>query len=78
MIAADKAELCLSLVNSAYELNDIIPNIELLFFKMFVSPIATKAERKAGDADDLLVGNLFRGINFDSAVYRSLLETVAI
>ena len=78
MVAADKAELCLSLVNSAYELNDIIPNIELLFFKMFVSPIATKAERKAGDSDDLLVGNLFRGINFDSAVYRSLLETVAI
>lgn len=78
MVAADKAELCLSLVNSAYELNDIIPNIELLFFKMFVSPITTKAERKAGDADDLLVGNLFRGINFDSAVYRSLLETVAI
>lgn len=40
--------------------------------------MATKAARKAGDADDLLVGNLFRGVNLPATVYRSLLETVAL
>lgn len=78
MSAEEKAELCLSLVHSAYELNDLIPNVELLLFKMFTSPMATKAARKAGDADDLLVGNLFRGVNLPPTVYRSLLETVAL
>ena len=31
------------MINSAYELNEIIPNIELVFFKMFTSPITTAA-----------------------------------
>ena len=47
------------MVNSAYEVNSIIPNLELMLFKMFVSPITTKAERKEQDRDDLLAGNLF-------------------
>lgn len=64
--------LALSIVNSAYEINDIIPNIELLLFKMFCSPISTKAERKEQDFDDLLVGNLFRGVELDPLVYQSL------
>jgi hypothetical protein len=29
----------------AYELNDVIPNIETVLFEMFVSPITTKAKR---------------------------------
>jgi len=56
----------------------MIPNIEFILFKMFISPMQTKAIRKAGDADDLLVGNLFRGTNLNASVYRSLLETVAL
>jgi len=70
--------LALALVNSAYQLNDLIPNIELVFYKIFCSPITTKEERKG--EEDLLVGNLFarEGMNLGSAVYRSLLETVAL
>jgi len=78
MAPEDKAEMCLALVNSAYELNGMILNIELLFFKMFISPMQTKAARKAGDSEDLLVGNLFRGVNLNASVYRSLLESVAL
>ena len=78
MAPEDKAEMCLALVNSPYELNEMIPNIELLLFKIFTSPMYNKAARKAGDSDDLLVGNLFRGVNFKPSVYRSLLETVAL
>jgi hypothetical protein len=29
------------MISSAYELNELIPNIELLFFKIFCSPITT-------------------------------------
>lgn len=56
---SDKELLVLSMLNSTYELNDIIPNIELLFYKMFISPISTKRQRKNGDGDELLAGNLF-------------------
>ena len=52
------------MINSSYELNEIIPNIELLFYKMFISPITTKAQRKRADADDLLAGNLFHDQDF--------------
>jgi hypothetical protein len=51
--------IALSMINSAYEINDIIPNIELMFFKIFCSPITTKEARKAQDKDNLLTGNLF-------------------
>lgn len=57
--------LVLSIVNSAYDLNHIIPNIELVLFKMFVSPISTKGQRKASDGEDLLAGNLFHQLGED-------------
>ena len=38
----EKELFILSMLNSAYELNDIIPNIELVFYNMFTSPISTK------------------------------------
>lgn len=49
-------------------------------FKIFVSPRTTLAERKAGDKDDLLTGNLFTkpGVKLGKSVYKSLLETVAL
>jgi hypothetical protein len=43
--------LITSMVNSAFELNTLIPNIELLFYRMFCSPITTKQERKGKDKD---------------------------
>ena len=73
--------LILSMINSVYELNDIIPNIELIFFKMFTSPITTKALRKQNDGDDLLVGNLFHNTNFGKMpeqAYISLLQSAAL
>jgi hypothetical protein len=64
----------------AYELNDVIPNIELILFKMFVSPISTKSLRKLADKENILAGNMFDrpGLKLGSTVYRSLLETVAL
>jgi len=72
--------LILSLINSSYELNEMIPNAELIFYKMFTSPITTKAERKAGQEDDLLAGNLFHNTSFKmpKQAYKSLLQTVAL
>jgi len=70
------AELTLSIVNSAYEVNDLIPNIELVLFKMFTSPMTTKEQRRG--AKDLLEGNLFRGVTLDPTVYESLLESIAM
>ena len=74
--------LILSVVNSAYDLNHIIPNIELILFKMFVSPVTTKGERKAADGEDLLAGNLFHQLKGDfkmpNQAYVSLLQSVAL
>lgn len=47
------------MVNSSYELNYLIPNIELIFYKLFCSPISTKEERKGRDIEDPLFGNIF-------------------
>jgi hypothetical protein len=47
------------MVNSSYELNGLIPNIEMLFYKIFCSPISTLEERKDKDREDPLVGNIF-------------------
>lgn len=76
----DQQMLVLSLINSAYELNEIIPNAELVFFKMFTSPLSTKAQRKMGDGDDLLAGNLFSntGFKMPKQAYMSLLHSVAL
>ena len=72
--------LVLSMINSAYELNDIIPNIELVFFKMFTSPITTAAQRKQKDGDDILAGNICHKTDFrmPKQAYESLLHTVAL
>lgn len=68
------------MVNSAYELNSLIPNIELLFYKIFCSPITTKEERKDKDNDYPLFGNIFAqkkvGLTFFG--YKSLLETLIL
>jgi len=77
----DQELLVLSMVNSAYELNETIPNIEMLLFRMFVSPITTKSERKNKDHDELLAGNLFdglKGFKMPKQVYVSLLQSVAL
>jgi hypothetical protein len=69
------------MINSVYELNDIIPNIELIFFKMFTSPITTKTLRKLRDSEDLLVGNIFHRTDFakmPKQAYMSLLQTAAL
>lgn len=73
-------KLVLSMINSAYQLNHIIPNVELVFYKIFCSPISTKAIRKEQESTDLLAGNIFaqEGLNLGPSVYRSLLETVAL
>ena len=78
---ADKELLILSMINQAYELNDIIPNIEMVFFRMFMSPIITKAEKKKGERDDLLAGNLFHqksDFKMPKQGYDSLLQSVAL
>jgi len=77
----DQELFILSLLNSTYELNESIPNIELVFFKMFVSPISTMQQRKKHDKDDLLIGNIFhelRDFKMPKQAYISLLQTVAL
>lgn len=66
------------MVHSAYELNDLIPNIELLLYKIFMSPQINKEQRQ--NSDDLLEGNLFtqKGTDLDNDVYKSFLETIAL
>lgn len=70
--------LLLSMINQAYTLNEHIPNIELLLFKMFMSPIRTRELRK--EDDTLLAGNIFfkKGFNLHEDVYKSLLETLTM
>lgn len=79
--AEDKVLFILSILNSTYELNSSIPNIELMFFKMFVSPLSTKSQRKRNDKDDLLIGNIFNDLQdfkMPKQAYISLLQTVAL
>ena len=84
MVLEDPAEvnlLLLSMIGQAYPLNKLIPNIELVLFKMFCSPITTRAERKeADDKVKLLAGNIFaeKKMSLHPAVYRSLLETLTM
>ena len=73
--------LLLSMINQAYELNEYIPNVELLLYKMFFSPITTRAERANGaDRGDLMLGNLFAGrkMRMHPEVYNSLLTTLSL
>lgn len=68
------------MVNSAYELNALIPNIEMIFYKMFCSPITTKEERQGKDKDSVLLGNIFaeKKVSLTYFGYKSLLETLVL
>jgi hypothetical protein len=73
--------LIVALVNSAYELNGLIPNAEMLFYRMFCSPITTKEERANGrDREKILLGNIFAQKNVPLTFfgYKSLLETLVL
>jgi hypothetical protein len=53
-------KLLISMIHQRYELNHIIPNIEMMLYKIFFSPLSTQEERKSEDnRENLLVGNLF-------------------
>jgi len=69
------------MISQAYILNEFIPNIELLMYKMFCSPIITKEQRKEmNDKVNLLSGNIFgdKQMSMHPDVYKSLLETLTI
>ena len=74
----DIQSLVIALINSAYELNSLIPNVELLFYRMFSSPLTTKAERAGGN--DVLLGNIFaqKKVSVTYFGYKSLLETLVL
>lgn len=55
----DVQSLIISLVNSSYELNSLIPNAEKLFYQIFCSPLTTKEERAGKDKENILLGNIF-------------------
>ena len=77
----DIQALIISLINSSYELNSLIPNVELLFYRMFCSPITTKAERAGGnDRDNVLVGNIFaqKKVSITYFGYKSIIETLVL
>lgn len=74
-------KLMVAMVSQSYELNQDIPNIELLIYKMFCSPLSTKEARKEGnDSKNLLLGNIFdaKGVELPLEIYNSLLHTVMI
>lgn len=56
----DIVQFVTSLINSAYEINHIVPNAEQMFFNIFCSPVTTAKMRKGKDSNDLLHGNLFK------------------
>ena len=72
--------MLISMVRQAYQLNDLIPNIEMLVYKIFISPDLTKKIRKEQDSADLLAGSLFAkpDTKFGPLIYKSLLETAAL
>ena len=77
----DVQSLIISLVNSSYELNALIPNVEMLFYRMFCSPLTTKAERAGGkDRENVLFGNIFaqKQVPLTYFGYKSLLETLVL
>ena len=70
--------LILAMINQSYEINQFIPNIELLLYKIFFSPISTEAERKG--SKDLLQGNIFaaKDMKIHPLIYKSLLQTMTV
>ncbi|CDW78620.1 UNKNOWN [Stylonychia lemnae] len=75
-------QLIIAMISQAYELNNLIPNIELLFYKMFMSPITTKDLRKDGqdEGENILIGNIFaqKRVPLTYFGYKSILETLAL
>lgn len=74
----------IALVSHAFEINEAIPNAEMLFYKMFQTPITTREEESENSQvkHDILDGRVFE---FDkklcplsNQLYRSLLETAAL
>ena len=68
------------MVNSSYELNSLIPNIEKLFYRIFCSPLTTKDLRNGKDKENVLLGNLFaqKKVSLTYFGYKSLLETLVL
>ena len=68
------------MVNSAFELNSLIPNAELLFYHIFCSPLLIKEERKGHDRENVLLGNIFadKKVSLTYFGYKSLLETILL
>jgi hypothetical protein len=53
-------QLIVSMLTQAYDLNSLIPNVDMLFYRVFTSPITTAEQRKGHDTgDNLLIGNIF-------------------
>ncbi len=51
--------LIVSMVTMPYELNNLIPNIEMIFYRIFCSPFTNIKLRKAQEKENLLAGNIF-------------------
>ena len=72
--------LITAMVTQAYELNKLIPNIELIFYRIFMSPLYSKEDRKGRDKENILYGNIFtpkkNSLTFFG--YKSLLETLIL
>jgi len=69
------------MIHQSYDLNQYIPNIENILYKIFCSPIVTEEQRKAGkDKNNLLLGNIFADMNIQLPmdVYKSLLQTIQV
>ena len=72
--------LIISMVNSAYDVNALIPNMEMVFYRMFCSPLTTKEDRKGKDKDNVLHGNIFaqKKVSLTYFGYKSILETLVL
>lgn len=70
--------LLLSMINHSYEVNQTIPNIELIIYKIFFSPLSTMEARKT--SKDLLEGNIFakKGMKMHPMIYKNLLQTLTV
>ena len=69
------------MLSQAYELNNLIPNVDKIFYRMFCSPLTTKELRKGKDnGDDILLGNIFadKKVSVTNLGYKSLLETLIL
>ena len=82
--------LLISIIQQKYELNQYVPNIQMLIFKMFCSPISTKTQRKSTSSDgkvvsldvgeNILLGNIFadKNMTLHPMIYKNLLDTLGM